>query len=142
MRLTFLLPLNLKQYNLKMIPLKISRILPLGLLTLGISITACESESDDMATRANSLELDLKGLEDLGPNFRYENWIIVNGSPVSAGLFDVDENGQLNQNSFEVDPDELASASAYVLTIEPNPDPDPAPSDVHILAGDFNAKNC
>lgn len=121
--------------------MKISKFYPFGILALGLSFTACESDSDTMDDRSNKLEVDLQGLEDLGPDYRYENWIIVNGSPVSAGLFDVDANGQLSETSFSVDADDLANASTYVLTIEPSPDPDPAPSDVHILAGDFSAKS-
>jgi len=110
-----------------------------GLLIIGLS-AACDKE-DDNANNSSSqsqLSLNLQGLEDLGSDFRYEGWIIVDGAPVSAGLFDVDADGQLSQSSFSINTDDLNAASSYVLTIEPSPDPDPAPSAVHILAGDFN----
>jgi hypothetical protein len=97
------------------------------------------SEDDD--NPSNNLNLNITGLEDLGPDARYEGWIIVDGSAISTGLFDVDANGNLSETSFEIDASDLDNASTFVLTIEPNPDPDPAPSDVHILAGDFNGES-
>lgn len=105
---------------------------------------ACSEDDNDNNTNSSNtapLSLNISGLEDLGPNFRYEGWIIVDGQPVSAGLFDVDANGNLSANSFDLNQEDLNKATTYVLTIEPSPDPDPAPSSVHILAGDFNNAN-
>jgi hypothetical protein len=84
------------------------------------------------------LTLNIQGLEDLGPQARYEGWIIVNGSPVSTGLFSVDAEGEMSRKAFFVERADLAAAAAFVLTIEPVPDPDPAPSAVHLLGGDFS----
>ena len=78
------------------------------------------------------------GLEDLGENYAYEGWLIVDGNAKSAGVFDVDSSGTLSQTSFNLEASDINGASAYVLTIEPNPDTDPSPSAVHILAGDFS----
>ncbi len=96
------------------------------------------SDDDDMQTDTTNLTLDITGLEDLGDEYVYEGWIIVNGSPVSAGIFNVNTDGSLTKSSFDLDRVDLESATAYVLTIEPSPDSDPSPSDVHILAGDFS----
>ena len=79
--------------------------------------------------------------EDLGDDYAYEGWLIVDGSPISAGIFSVDADGNLSQSTFEIDADDLEKASAYVLTIEPSPDNDPSPSSVHILAGDFSGNS-
>ena len=87
--------------------------------------------------KSNQLNLNISGLEDLGSGFAYEGWILVDGSPISTGVFTVDGNGALSQSSFDLDEGNLESATAFILTIEPSPDSDPAPSDVHILAGDF-----
>ncbi|MEM9544642.1 MAG: hypothetical protein AAGA77_01645 [Bacteroidota bacterium] len=95
---------------------------------------------DDEATN-NQLNLTFSGLEDLGSNYAYEGWIMVDGSPKSTGVFTVDSNGALSRSSFELDQEDLEVATAFILTIEPSPDPDPAPSDVHILAGDFSANS-
>lgn len=95
--------------------------------------TSCSNEPD-----AATLSLNLNGLEDLGADYVYEGWLMVDGSPITAGIFTVDANGVLSENAFQIDAEDLANATAYVLTIEPSNDPDPAPSDVHILAGDFN----
>lgn len=116
------------------------------MLAASFALTVACTEDDDSDNNTNNsttapLSLNISGLEDLGPNFRYEGWIIVDGQPVSAGIFDVDANGNLSESSFDLDRDDLSKASTYVLTIEPSPDPDPAPSSVHILAGDFNNAN-
>ena len=104
--------------------------LALGLLFLN---TACEKDDDS----EGNLVLNISGLEDLGSDYAYEGWIIVDGQPVTTGVFTVDSEGDLNENEFEVDAAQLENATTFVLTIEPSPDNDPAPSDVHILAGDF-----
>ncbi|WP_216616320.1 anti-sigma factor [Marinifilum caeruleilacunae] len=98
--------------------------------------SACDDDDDVLVQ--DRLSLNISGLEDLGDDYAYEGWLIVNGKAVSAGIFNVDGSGALSQNSFAIDSDDLANASAYVLTIEPSPDSDPGPSSVHILAGDFS----
>lgn len=109
----------------------------LGLSSL-VTFTSCTKTDDDDTPTTSTLTLDLEGLEDLGDGYAYEGWIMVAGSPVSAGVFTVDADGNLSQSTFQVDADDLASASAYILTIEPSPDSDPLPSDIHILAGEFS----
>jgi len=101
-----------------------------------IAFTACKDDDDTPTTE--QLQLNFSGLEDLGSDYTYEGWIIVDGAPVTTGVFDVDATGALSKTSFEVDAAQLESATTFVLTIEPKPDNDPAPSDVHILAGDFS----
>lgn len=87
-----------------------------------------------------SLSLNIDGLENLGTQFVYEGWVIVDGSPVSTGIFSVSNNGQLSNSTFEVEPEVLEAATKFVLTIEPANDPDPAPSDQKLLAGDFDGE--
>ncbi len=101
-----------------------------------ISIMGCSDDEDSVAT--GMLNLNISGLEDLGSDYVYEGWIMVNGTPQSAGVFSVDGSGNLSKTSFEIDQDDLDNATAYILTIEPSPDSDPNPSSVHILAGDFS----
>ena len=110
-------------------------ILLTTLLTLFLAFTSCKKDKDDPAKK--ELTIAFSGLEDLGDNFAYEGWIIVNDKPVSAGVFDVDANGTLSKTTFELEASDINNAKAYVLTIEPNPDTDPSPSAVHILGGDF-----
>ncbi len=107
----------------------------LVVLTLSFLATGCKK---DDSTDTQTLNLNLSGLEDLGTDYAYEGWLIVDGSPVSAGIFNVDANGNLSETAFDLDADDVANATAYVLTIEPSPDNDPSPSSVHILAGDFS----
>jgi hypothetical protein len=82
------------------------------------------------------LSLGFYGLEDLGADFAYEGWLIVDGAPVSTGVFTVDGGGVQSQNYFPTEVSSLDAISTFVLTIEPVPDSDPTPSHVHILGGD------
>lgn len=88
-----------------------------------------------------SFDLNITGLEDLGDDFMYEGWLIVDGSPVTTGTFAVDASGNLSTTSFTVNSDDLELAATFVLTIEPSPDNDPDPSEVHVLAGDFSGSS-
>jgi hypothetical protein len=105
-------------------------------LALGITLASCNKDDDP-----TSLNLNISGLEDLGASAQYEGWIMVNGSPMTTGTFNVDANGNLSRTSFPIEEGTLNGATAFILTIEPNPDNDPAPSDIHILAGDFSGSS-
>ena len=101
-------------------------------------LTSCNDDDNPLPENRDSiLNLSFSGLEDLGDDYVYEGWLIVNGAPVSAGIFSV-ANGNSDFNTdFRLDIESIDNATAYVLTIEPSPDLDPAPSKVHILAGDI-----
>lgn len=107
---------------------------PLVLLT---ALTISCSSDDDAASTA-SLNLNLSGLENLGPNFVYEGWIVVNGTPVTTGTFTVNDAGTLSKTQFDVDGAQLSNATDFVLSIEPTNDTDPAPSNTKYLAGSFS----
>ncbi len=83
-----------------------------------------------------NIEESYVGLPELGAGFVYEGWLIIDGAPVSTGLFTVDAAGEVTQISSTTPPN-AADAATFVLTIEPSPDPDPAPAATHVLAGDF-----
>ncbi len=104
-----------------------------------IGFTSCSEDEEPMVddTKQN-IELNISGLEDLGSDYAYEGWIIVDGAPVSTGTFTVDGAGNLSATSFEVEKTDAANATKFVVSIEPIPDSDPAPSAVKILGGDFN----
>lgn len=70
-------------------------------------------------------------LPELGEDYVYEGWLIVDGAPVSAGRFDATD-----EFVFETTP-ENAEATLYILTIEPRVGDDPAPSSTHIVGGEF-----
>ena len=107
------------------------------MLIFGFTTVISCSSDDDNGSSTKNLTLNLSGLEDLGSDFIYENWLILESGPVSAGTFSVNASGVLSKTSFSVNATTLSSAVAYVLTIEPSPDTDASPSSVHILAGDF-----
>ena len=110
--------------------------LALSLFVL-VVVTSCGNDDDTNAS-TDTFNLSVNGLEDLGADYVYEGWIIVNGSPVSTGVFTVDANGTPSQTAFDVPSDELDEATAFVISIEPTVDNDPAPSAVKILGGDFS----
>ncbi|WP_442266346.1 anti-sigma factor [Tenacibaculum sp. ZS6-P6] len=88
-----------------------------------------------------SLSLNFTGLENLGNDYKYEGWIIVNGAPVTTGVFTVDDSGTLSQTEFYVKKSDLDAATAFVLSIEPAVDPDPAPAATKLLSGDFSGSS-
>ena len=109
-------------------------ILIIGLTT----IVSCSVDDDPpVVITDKTLTLNINELEDVGENFIYENWLIVSGSPVSAGTFSVNTEGVLSKTLFTIPSTVLDNATQYVLTIEPDQDTDPTPSKVHVLAGDF-----
>ena len=109
------------------------------LLTLAtFIITSCKKDNDDMDVMTKSISLNLNGLEDLGPEYVYEGWLIVNGAPVSTGTFTVDDMGTLSKTSFELTEMDVDNATKFVLSIEPSMDTDPAPAATKLLAGDFS----
>lgn len=112
----------------------------LSLLTLSMLTISCNNDDAD-AGSLSKLKINLTGLEDLGANFKYEGWLIVNGSPVTTGTFTVNAAGTLSKTTFDVDPTKLATATKFVLTIEPTVDTDPAPSGTKYLVGDFSGKS-
>lgn len=116
--------------------MKTIKFISLVILSL-VLITSCENDEDQPTT--GNLTLNISGLEDLGTNFVYEGWLIVDGAPVTTGIFKVNTEGQLSQTAFTLNSDDVSKASAFVLTIEPSNDPDPSPSKVHILAGNISS---
>jgi hypothetical protein len=109
------------------------------ILLFGMLFIACNDDDDDMMT--SDLNVNIDGLQDLGDDYAYEGWIMVDGSPMSTGTFTVDSDGNMSETSFEVDETNLSDATAFILTIEPSPDNDAAPSDVKLLAGDFSGSS-
>ena len=101
------------------------------------------SSSGSSKLKNDELQLNISGLENLGSNARYEGWVIIDGSPVSTGVFTVNGAGQMSQTIFELPATagKLKTAAAFVLTIEPYPDNSPAPSDQHLIAGNFNGSS-
>ncbi|MFT5233854.1 MAG: hypothetical protein ACI9UQ_001896 [Candidatus Krumholzibacteriia bacterium] len=71
----------------------------------------------------------------------YEGWVIVDGAPVTTGVFNVNAMGQTvapgtsTVISFSVD-DSIGLSSAVKITIEPVGDIDPAPSGLVVMTGD------
>ncbi|MDX1285100.1 MAG: hypothetical protein R3182_08815 [Draconibacterium sp.] len=110
-------------------------------LLAAIAFVACEKEMVEPIETEKSakkkLELSFDGLSPLGPDFRYEGWLMVEGMPVSTGKFNITPSGQMSPRVFNVKKDYVENATMFVLSIEPQPDNDPEPSKTKILAGVF-----
>ncbi|MDX6747260.1 anti-sigma factor [Polaribacter sp. PL03] len=96
---------------------------------------ACSDTENEVTT--GNLTVDLTGLEELGSDFVYEGWLIVNGSPVSTGTF----TSVTFPQTYTVDISNLQTATKFVLSIEPAVDSDPLPAATKILAGDFSGNS-
>ncbi len=113
----------------------------ISILLLSVILVTMSCNNDDDNTPAppttSDLVLDIEGLEALGDDFVYEGWIIVDGTPVSTGVF-----SSVNfPQSFTVETSDLDNATRFVLSIEPTIDPDPAPASTKILVGDFSGNS-
>lgn len=118
----------------------IKKNLAIAFLSLAVGFASC-SDNDEVEVTTSNMTLDISGLNDLGSGYVYEGWLIVNGNPVSTGVFDVNGSGELSKTSFAVDKDDLSSASKFVLTIEPAGETGTdkeTPSDTKYLVGDFS----
>ncbi len=101
-------------------------------------MSSCTNDSDD-SDATKILTLNFNRLEDLGANYQYEGWIMVNGKAITTGVFTVNSNGVQSQTEFPISKANLEAATKFILTIEPFPDSDPNPSKTHLLAGDFTS---
>ena len=84
----------------------------LFLVALSVLLVSCID--DDNNTAAPQLKLNLTGLENLGANYKYEGWVVVNGAPVTTGTFTVNDDGVLSQTTFDVAAATLANRKSIV----------------------------
>ena len=105
-------------------------------LILALSIVACDTDEPVELTETKTLNWRVDGLEDLGDDYVYEGWVMLDGAPVSTGRFGL---ADVDSVSFELDAEDADRVTAFVLSIEPTVGDDPAPSQTKILGGDFEA---
>ena len=101
----------------------------------GLLFVSCSSDEGDGTVMAN-ISLSINNLESLGSDYVYEGWIIVNGSPVSSGIFTKVTFPQV----FSVAKSDLDAATKFVLSIEPKGETGTdalTPSETKLLSGDF-----
>lgn len=115
----------------------------MGALAIGLFASSCSNDDDTPdfiptpSPTTSDLTIDFSGLETLGPDFVYEGWIIVDGNPVSTGIF----SSVTFPQTYQVDTEQLAAATKFVLTIEPAGETGAdalMPSATKILAGMFS----
>lgn len=107
--------------------------------TIALFFVACNDEENPVAT-TGSLTVDLTGLEQLGSDYVYEGWLIVDGNPVSTGTFTSVSFPQ----TYTVGINDLQKATTFVVSIEPAGETGAAalaPAKTKILAGDFSGNS-
>ena len=105
--------------------------------TIATIFVACNNENEPTT---GNLTVDLTGLDELGSNFVYEGWLIVDGKPVSTGTFTSVSFPQ----TYTVAINDLETATKFVLSIEPAGETGAAalaPAATKILAGDFSGNS-
>ncbi|PQJ73023.1 anti-sigma factor [Polaribacter butkevichii] len=110
-------------------------------IAIATTFVACsDDDNNNNVPTTGSLTVDFTGLEELGADFVYEGWLIVNGSPVSTGTFTSVSFPQ----TYTVGIDDLEAATTFVLSIEPAGETGAAalaPAATKILAGDFSGNS-
>ena len=103
-----------------------------------LALAACGGSKGDQET----LALGLTGIRQLANGYHYEGWAIIDGSPVSTGKFNVNDDGGLVDLSGRVIANgefvagtDLSDAAVIAITIEPAGDTDSVPSGAKYLAG-------
>ena len=119
-----------------------------GVATLAVA--ACgggAQSSDDGQSEGDqeTLALSLSGIRPLANGYHYEGWAIIDGSPVSTGKFNVNDDGDLVDLSGGVIANgefaagtDLSDAAVIAITVEPAGDTDSVPSGAKYLAGDVS----
>ena len=110
-------------------------LIPLAAFISVLSGTACDTDEPPELTETKTLNLRVDGLEDLGDDYVYEGWVILDGAPVSTGRFAI---ADVDTMRFEMDAADADQVTAFVLSIEPTVGDDPGPSQTKILGGDFD----
>lgn len=107
-----------------------------------LSIMLISQVSTSSAASSVELTLDFTNLADPGDD-HYEGWLIVDGSAITTGKFDLDSTGNIVDldgktiDTFDLSLD-LDKTTKFVLTLEPNGDTDDIPASVKPVAGDLN----
>ena len=71
------------------------------ILIIGLTTTiSCSNDDSPAVVAQKTLTLKLNWLEDVGENFIYENWLIVDGSAVAAGTFQLIQKGHCQKLNF------------------------------------------
>lgn len=107
--------------------------------TAAQTTTTTETTTTTTVMADPMLTLDVTGFPTLADGVHYENWAIIDGAPVSAGKFNVDNGTIVDLNGAPIagfPVPGLEAATTIVITIEPAGDTDTVPSDTHFVAGD------
>jgi hypothetical protein len=119
------------------------RLVAMGAIASSALLTVGCDDDDDESTSmpTETISMRFSGLEDLGPDYVYEGWIMnAAGDVVTGGRFSIDAEGNPVPAAIEVSGVDVNDLSAYILTIEPADETGEAlaaPSSTHVLGGDF-----
>jgi hypothetical protein len=119
---------------------------------VGVDLTAISGEyilatpTNNIISMDYDLGLDFTNLEQLTSG-HYEGWLIVSGSPVSTGKFNISGTGAIVDHitaapitdPFIVADLDIDNVTDFVLSIEPDGDTDSVPAAIKPMAGAYNS---
>lgn len=102
--------------------------------------------TNDVISSDYDLGLEFTNLMQLTSG-HYEGWLIVSGSPVSTGKFNISGSGEIVDHvtgspitdPFIVTDLDIANVTDFVLSVEPDGDTDSVPSAIKPMAGAYNS---
>ncbi len=97
-------------------------------------------EENNILDATGEITFSTTGLPAMQENYTYQAWLLVGGSYVSIGTFNIDVNGVNTPTGFkQINNNDLEKASGIAITIEfTGAESKSSPSDLIILAGNFS----
>jgi len=97
-------------------------------------------EENNILDATGEITFSTSGLPALPENYTYEAWLLVGGSYVSIGTFNIDVNGVNKPTGFkQINNNDLEKAVGIAITIEfTGAESKSSPSDLIILTGNFS----
>lgn len=97
-------------------------------------------EENNIIDATGKITFSASGLPALPENYTYQAWLLVGGSYVSIGTFNIDVNGVNTPTEFkQINNNDLEKAMGIAITIEfTGAESKSSPSDLIILAGNFS----
>lgn len=110
------------------------------LCLLAVISTLFSCDENTILESTGTAQFSITGLPTLPSNYTYQTWLLVSGSYVSTGTFNVDSLGISTVSDFSnINNNDLSNATGVAVTVEfTGTGSKSSPSDMVILAGDFS----
>ncbi len=111
-----------------------------AILGVALSTLLFSCDENNVLESTGTADFSVTGLPVLTTNYTYQTWLLVGGSYVSVGTFNMDNSGNPTETEFtDINNLDLANATGVAITVEfTGTGSKYSPSDLVILAGDFS----